>query len=336
MKNLWSVKTLILLVASVIFLSCNRDGEDPVVRKKPSGEALEERFTTKRKDVVQSTPVVLDNSTGDDHEVSWEENGVKIIIPPNSLGLNGSPVSGEIEIELIELYSRADMLLTNMPTSGVRANGDVEALKSAGEFYINATQNGEQLEILSPLHVQGRALDVDFGDVEAMQVFKAGDNLEDTDIWDEVEVGGINDIAGVGEVRNADGSYSPIYLFDVSSFGWTNLDRWYNFTGQLTNIFIDVPDEFDGSNCEVYLTYDGEPASLARMDIYDTTLEMFTEHYGRIPVGQDVHIILVADIGGQLHYTIQGTTIVDGHTEVMASPQPTTEAELITLINDLP
>lgn len=335
MKNLWSIKMLILLVVSVTFLSCNKNGEDPVVGKKPDGKALEKRFTEIRiKAVDKSSPVVIEG--GQEYEVSWGENGVKIIIPPNSLGLNGEPVSGEIEIELIELYNRADMLLTNMPTSGVRANGDVEALKSAGEFYINATQNGEQLEILSPLHVQSRPLDVDFTDVETMQVFKAGDNLEDIDIWDEVEENGINDIAEVGEVRNADGSFSPVYLFDISSFGWTNLDRWYNFTGQLTNIFIDVPDEFNGSNCEVYLTYDGEPTSLARMDIYDTTLEMFTEHYGRIPVDQDVHIILVAEIDGQLHYTMQGTTIIDNHIEVMASPQPITETELITLINGLP
>jgi len=125
-------------------------------------------------------------------------------------------------------------------------------------------------------------------------------------------------------------------VFDTSSFGWTNLDRWYNFTGDKTQLYVDVPDGFDGDNCEVYLSYDGEPTALARMDIYNSTSALFTEHYGKIPVGQQVHIILIAEINGQLHYTIQGTTIVENHTEVMADPQPTTQAQLESIINALP
>ncbi len=330
MKNVLNVKLLILLVTSMTFLSCKE--EEPVATiQAPDGKALEQRFVDNRVDDVQI--FTIDAAQGG---TVIGEKGTQIIIPANSIGLNGSPVTGNIDIELIELYGRAGMLLSNMPTSGVRSNGDEEALKSAGEFFINATQNGNQLEMLGTLQGESRTLDVGFGDVETMQIFKAGDNLDDTNVWDEVEVEGANDFARVGERKNADGTYSAIYLFDVSSFGWTNLDRWYSFTGQLTDVFINVPDEFNGTNCEVYLTYDGEPTALARMDIYDTQTEMFTEHYGRIPVGQNVHIILVAEINGQLHYTIQGTTIVDGHTEVMASPQPTTEAALITLIDDLP
>ncbi len=72
------------------------------------------------------------------------------------------------------------------------------------------------------------------------------------------------------------------------------------------------------------------------MDIYDETLEMFTEHYGLIPVGQEVHFIMITEIAGQIHYAIQGTTIVDDYIEVMTNLQPISQADLTTLINDLP
>ncbi len=72
------------------------------------------------------------------------------------------------------------------------------------------------------------------------------------------------------------------------------------------------------------------------MDIYNTELEMFTEHYGLIPVGLEVHIIMVAEIDGQLNYAIQGTTIVEDHIEVITSLAPITQSALEALINGLP
>ncbi len=141
--------------------------------------------------------------------------------------------------------------------------------------------------------------------------------------------------AQLGE-RLVDGEWVIFYILDVSSFGWTNLDRWYNFTGPKTNIFIDTPADYDDTNCEVYLTYDGEPTALAGMDIYDSSLGMFTEHYGQIPIGQEIHVIMVAEIDGVLHSTIQGTTVIDGHIEVMAAPTATTQAALTAAINALP
>ena len=63
---------------------------------------------------------------------------------------------------------------------------------------------------------------------------------------------------------------------------------------------------------------------------------MFTEHYGLIPIGQQVHIIVVTEIDGELHYAIKGTTVVDNHIEVFTSLSPTTQTALESLINGLP
>jgi len=324
-KTLFS---LIFMLALTI-TSCT-DPEEQEESDKPDGAALTELFQNNRKDAVQEFTVNIDGGA-----VITGTQGTQVTFPANSLGLNGTPVTGNVTVELVEIYGKGAMLLQNMPTSGIKPDGTQEALKSAGEFFLNAKQGENQLEILIPVQIQSR--DIDPATWEQMQVFKAGDDLQDTDLWEEVkgEQGGVQNAEG-GEGEGPDGDYVMFSIFDISSFGWANLDIWFSYTGAKTQIYVDVPAGFDGDNCEVYLSYDGEPTALARMDIYNSTTELFTEHYGQIPIGHEVHIILVAEISGELHYTIQGTTVVDNHTEVMADPQPTTQANLEALINALP
>ncbi|VAW24338.1 hypothetical protein MNBD_BACTEROID04-2040, partial [hydrothermal vent metagenome] len=240
---------------------------------------------------------------------------------------------GNVTVKLIEIYDKASMLLKDKSTLGRRANGDKEALKSAGEFFIEAIQGTNDLELLEMATITSRP--VDFADLDGgMRVFRGDDTNGDWVEADENE-DGINDDVEIRDGQGADGEFAT-YNYDIGDFGWTNLDRWYSFTGPKTELFIDVPDGFNQDNSAVYLSYDGEPTALARMDTWNSSLEMFTEHYGLIPIGLEVHIIMVAEIDGQLNYAIQGTTIVDGHIEVITALTPITQPALETLINGLP
>jgi len=230
------------------------------------------------------------------------------------------------------------MVLQDKSSKGKRQNGDEEALNSAGEFFINATQNGTQLDVLQPITVKSRGILP--ADYEPMGIFKGGDNLDDKDLWEEADENGDQepDQAEGGEGEGTVNGTQTMVLFSnftISSFGWSNLDRWYNFTGPKTVLYVDVPDGYNDDNCAVYLSYDGE-TGLARMDTWDAGQQMFTEHYGLIPIGQEVHFIMLAEIGGVLHYAIQPATIVDGHIEVINSLQPISEADLTTLLDALP
>ncbi len=327
---------LVLFTLLTVFIcaSCSED-EDTTPQQQeeeivPDGEALSQLFLENRQEAIQT--FVIDGESG---AVITGELGTTINIAPNAFTINGIPVSGDVSFELVEIYSKGQMLLNNMPTNGKRPNGDIEMIKSAGEFYINATQNGTQLQLEIPLQLFSKP--IEFADVDNdMGVFIVGcdDPLDFTctEAWEEDEFTQV----GLGEVQGPNGEWMANYIVNLSSFGWTNLDRWYNFNGELTTLNIDVPEEYNGNNCEVYLSYDGETSGLARMDVYDEQTGMFTEHFGKIPVGQDVHIILIAEINGVLHYTIQPTIITQNHVEIMAEPQAGTEAELLALIEALP
>ncbi len=318
----------ILLVSLFFFTSCDSDEnqEDP----KPDGIALNQRFKDNRANAIET--FTINGSTGGTITGS---QGTSVIFPANSVGLNGNPVTGDFTVELIEIYGKSAMVLQDKSTKGKKNNGDEEALLSAGEFFINAKQNGTQLEVLTPITVQSRG--VAPGEFEAMQIFRASDDLDGDALWKEADEdqNGENDNAQGREGQGPNGTYVLYSAFDMSSFGWTNLDKWYNFSGQLTDLFVDVPDGYDGENAAVYLSYDGENG-LARMDIYDETLELFSEHYGRIPVGKEVHFIMITEIAGQIYYAIQAATIGENHIEVMTNLQPISQTDLTTLIDNLP
>ncbi|MCF6180514.1 hypothetical protein [Lutibacter sp.] len=321
------LKNVVGISLLVFVTSCNpkEDIQPPL----PDGAALNQRFDDNRANAVQE--FTIDASTGG---VITGTQGTKVTFQPNSFGLNGTPVTGNVTVKLIEIYDKASMLLKNKSTLGMRANGDKEVLKSAGEFFINAEQDTNNLELLEMASVESRP--IDFADLDGgMQIFRGDDDTNGNWIETDEDNDGENDNAQIKDGGGANGEFAT-YNYDIGDFGWTNLDRWYNFTGPKTQLYIDVPNEFNQENCAVYLSYDGEPTALARMDVWDTALEMFTEHYGMIPIGQQVHIIMVAEINGQLNYAIQGTTIVDGHIEVISSLTPITQPALEALINGLP
>ena len=63
--------------------------------------------------------------------------------------LNGDAVNGSVDVKLIEIYDRSTMLLTKRPTNGKNDDNKIEMLASGGVFYVNATQDGIQLKLVS-------------------------------------------------------------------------------------------------------------------------------------------------------------------------------------------
>ncbi len=323
--------SILLLFSLLAFVSCKKEKDEK--KTEPNGQKLKEMFENKRSEAVQTFQI--DAAAGGTITAS---QGTEIVFQPNTFLLNGNPVTGNVDIEVIEIYDRGGMVLQNKPTTGVRPNGDEETLISGGELFIQAKQGNDVLSTAMPYHVN-TANDPQGSFNNPMQVFKAGDQINDDDKWEEADEDqdAHPDFAEVGERQNGTGQWVIYYSFDTSSFGWTNLDRWYSYNGPLTTLNVSVPEPYDNTNCELFVLYDGEPKALARLDRYDAATGMFTEHFGKLPVGIDIHILMTSIIDDVLHYSIIGlTSVANGTTATMPEPQPTTEADLIDVINALP
>ncbi|WP_378181548.1 hypothetical protein [Aquimarina sp. SS2-1] len=324
------IHLLFLGFAILLFASCSsNDDNDIIIEQVLGGLELETEILENREEALQT--FTLNDGTGQ----VYGEEGTILYFPPGSIvDQNGDPVTGNVTVELIEIYDKAKMLLTKMPTNGKRPNGDVETLISAGEFYINATQNGEQLEVANNFQLFAPADEFD----EDMRLFDGldndcdGDDLECDIVWEEDEQGGLEPMQREGPNGEGVSGYGGF----LSNFGWTNIDRWFNDPRPKTVLYVDVPEGFDNTNSNVYVSYDGEPTALALLDIYNPDTGLFSEHYGLIPIGLEVHIIFVSVQDDQYIYAIQGITIEEDHVEVIGSTNTGTEAELAALINGLP
>ena len=124
----------------------------------------------------------------------------------------------------------------------------------------------------------------------------------------------------------------------LQGFGWSNVDRFYSDPRPKTLIQVQAPIGYNFTNSAVYLSYDGEDSGLAALDTYDGTLNLFSEHYGQIPIGLECHVIFVTEDKGVWRYAIKPVTIEanDIITFTMDDTTTGTEATLTALINGLP
>lgn len=321
-----------LMVGSALVfsaVSCEKNDGPKPEGPKPDGEALLEMFGENVADATQHFTL----NAEDGGSITGEEGTIVQFGSNAFLTENGDPVTGDVDIELVEIFSKARMALTEMSTKGRNGDGDIATLISAGEFYINATKDGNQLK-----PAEGFTLIVpaeNTGDPDdQMGLFTGKEECDDNDcdvVWEQEDKG-----VQLGQRENATGGVSTVYYAFQSQFGWTNIDRWYSDPRPKTTIFVDVPEGYDNTNCAVYLSYDGEPTALAQFDVYNEDTQLFTEHYGLIPIGLEVHFIMISIVDGQYNYAIQAATITDNHVQVIGDLQPITEEALTELINDLP
>lgn len=313
----------IVFMTALITTSCETSDDNDIIIR-PSAEDFNALKDTALENLTQNFTF-----NADDGSINLtSEKGVQIHINASCLTLNGNAVSGNVDLEFVELFDKGNMLTTNKSTMGALPNGDKAMLVSGGEFYVNATQNGEVLEtscgfqMMIPVDLTGGA-----------------DN--DMTLW-KGEIDAIGNIVwNGGEDNTAQGRLfveGNEYVGFFQSFGWSNVDRFYNDPRPKTTILVAVPNGYNNTNSAVYISYDGEDTGLANLDTYDAGTGLFSEHYGQIPIGLECHIIFATEEGDNWKYAIKAVTIsendiitfTDGNTAVA------TEEELTVIINNLP
>lgn len=326
MRNLKHILGTLLLTAT-LFTSCSKTSDDVDIIVRATAEDFSQLQEEALADLTQTFQF-----NAEDGSISLtSEKGVSIYLNGSCLTLDGNPVTGQVDLEFVELFDKGSMLTTNKPTMGILPNGDKALLISGGEFHIMATQNGNDLEISCDIQL-GIPSDLTGGTDNDMILW---DGIIDADgelAWDENK----RDDTG-GQGGGVFGEGNQYYAF-IGDFGWSNVDRFYNDPRPKTTILVDVPEGYDNTNSSVFLSYDGEDAGLANLDTYDAVSGLFSEHYGQIPIGLECHVIFVSEEANDWKYAVQAATIVengvititDGETSIV------TQSQLETIINGLP
>jgi len=328
MKNLKNLFAITLLTMMSFYACKNDEDVNGVVPDEiieiPSPDEFRELRDNSINRLTQETQFEAEEG------IQFEsEKGVELEIFEGTLKLNGEDVTGPVDLEFIEIFEAASMLTTNKPTMGLKQDGSKALLISGGEFYINVTQNGEQLEISNhmklvvPTNLTG-------GADQEMKLWNGQIDDNENLAWEEDRIGA----DGAGNLFVEGDQY---YGF-LSSFGWTNVDRFYNDSRPKTTLEVIVPNGYHIQNSSVYLYYDGEPYALAQLDTFNEDANSFSEHYGQIPIGLEMHVIFVTEEDGEWKYSIQPQTVADGDVYTFEEDDFTvgTESDVFNAIDALP
>jgi hypothetical protein len=280
--------TVFITVISVTIFACKKE-ETELATSTPTINSLinptDKFFEDNLSVAVQSHTVDVSGWTsilGNKGSLIWLNYG-------SFVDEDGNAVNGFIDIELIEALDNKDMLMLNRPT--VTNNG--ELLISGGIIYINATQNGNQLQIGDPL--QTDMLDVMGGNTSSPLSIWNGDSTTNGDfVWIEDTTNNTLTL-----LPNQVG-----YSFEMDTIGWTNLDVLADLgQGVTSNVSVVLPSSFNGANSAVMMYF---TSMNSFMSISDGNLDgTFTPGaYYTIPIGATPKFVVISMINNNWSYYV--------------------------------
>ncbi|MES2589617.1 MAG: hypothetical protein V4622_11610 [Bacteroidota bacterium] len=308
---------LLTIGAIITSTSCKKVESEPIIatESKPNGAQLSNFFTENITAAKQnftinaSSPALI---TGN--------QGTTLQFSTNSFeDATGNSVSGNINVELIEIYEKKDMLFLNKQTLGDN-NGTLSPLISGGEFKITASQNGNEIR-LKPSYNYNATIQAPAGVNPNMDIFYQNSANDDTLTWTQEDSSSISIISGV--------KYNAYF----DSLEWVNCDYFMNQANP-TSVSVNVPNGFDNTNCAIFISFDGYNSLTS---IYNYSNGNFnTGDYYRIPEGLSVHFIALAFINNIPYSAIIPATITTNHLQIISALTATTESQLATDIQNLP
>lgn len=312
MKAVSKLMLLTLIVAIFTIISCKKDAtpepvtNTPTTPPPPAGlSSLNSLFEHKG---AQSQNFTIDNINT---QIITGAQGTKITFNPNSfVTFAGAEVTGNINIELKEIYDKKTMLLSDITTNGL-LNGQQEPLVSGGEFYVNATQNGIQLKLR-----QGQKFSAF---LPSISVPDPGMNYFNGSIKPEGIVWALNKDTVVLPT-----STSPKgYFVNCDSLRWGNADRFLP-NPNYTSVTLNIAGNYDPSEIKAYVWYDNVKTVWSFWKHFNTATNVFSDNH--TASGLPAHFIVVSFKDGKLYTAVLGTTITTNATYNLTLSETTEDA----------
>lgn len=274
------------IIYAIICLQCtNKDITIDESIAPPSSERLKALFDAG----LTSEKAFAHFDSSLSNYVYTTSHGTTVKVNGTCLRLNGTPVTGTVILEFVEIYDRAKMMASNKPTMGIKLSGEQEMLLSGGEFYVNIKKDGNALTTTCPIIIETSTANSG-GTVSGMQAFNGvitNDALtwEPANNWDVVTNTQLN---------------PNKYVLTIPGFGWFNCDKFSNYSEPKTTITANVPAGY-GSASQIFILAKNIPNALG------TT-------YGKFPVGLQCYLIFVTENNGNFMWIIKEQTLTANHT----------------------
>lgn len=326
-----SAQTLIKLIVlfailTITFSSCEKD-EEPNPTQEETYTTLNQFFELK-----SPSPEIF-NIIAENGASFTTNKGTNVTVPANAfINSSGQIVIGAVDIKLKEVFSNADMVF-----SGIFPISNGFALNSGGEFFIQASQDGDNLSIKDGVFIEieipAQAID------NNMALFFAGP-IEEPDFLNWVEA---NDILEEPDSQNDITSNSSFtfnsvdnsYEISLDFLGWGNIDAFDYTVSYFDCVFNLIGIEgLDDSNTTAFAIFkDNNTVWPVGTNSWGTiTNNIINEtHLANVPL----NLLIISVINNQLYYGLLDVTPQQGDTYSIIMNE-TTAANLDLIIESLP
>lgn len=264
------------------------------------------------------------------------DQGAIIRYSSNTFLLNGNPVTGSVDLQFTEVYDKGDMMAMGLNTMGRDLDGTYAPMVSAGEFYLEASQNGQPLTFQRnnlPYVSTAPFPSADWNNNMLALTLESDPQLGDS-VWvpiDSIPLGDCGDSTQVNIGENT-------YCFQIgNNASWTNCDYFMSWTTPLTSITVNLPSTHDEVNTDVLLSFNGMNIITQLFAPAGSSTFEVPNGY-QVPVGQAINLVVIAEQNGVLVHHIQALTIANNQTVTLTASDMVgiTATNLQTLLSNLP
>lgn len=239
--------------------------------------------------------------------------GSRFVFPASAfVTQNNQPVTGDVSIEVKEILTPKDMILSNMPTVS-----DGKPLESGGQFFIRVTKNNEELKLAPGKQVKVSVRNANTQAMQGMQVFNGVVAANGTVNWQAN--------TNQANVVRPDSTGSTLYTMFSDQVNWLNIDKFYN-EPQITYT-VNVTNTPDINETVVYVHLTGRNTAFG----FPRTAAGFTSDY---IIAAPATLVAMCVKDKKLYYAMTPVTLQDRGTTNMQLIETTEEnlkAKLATL-----
>jgi hypothetical protein len=271
-------------------------------------------------DISQFSETV--QTLSEDYTISAENGGFFVTnhrtivhIPENVfVYADGSPVSGQVDIEFLEIYNKGLLVMYNVPTI---SNGQL--LISDGVFNITARQGGEELLLAAGKKLRFQVPD-ETPNPEMIIFYGDNDGPNQDFNWTPATQDGTATWvrASISEWAFQDSTnqwFDFGYEFFIDQLTWINVDIFKDIPeGERTDVCVELPEIYTNTNTQVFMIFRDINGVLAMLGNAETML--FCEPYSLTPIGYDVTFVVISHQGDEIfHFGMADATIEANHHE---------------------
>jgi len=305
---------IVMLHATGMIWACNKEDPDNDPATPPPASTANVFDALFEDNIADATQTYAVNNGWGGQIVA--QQGTELNFNPGAfVHLDGSPVTGVVNISVVEVLSIGDMIWLNKQTVG-DDNGTLRLLRSGGALNIEVSQGG------TPLTVTPGGLQVNVPTIvgdPAMALFSGEEDVEGRMIWSPVPA----------PVAVVPAYIDLFYSFYPDSLNWINCDYFYSYP-ETTTLTATIPDGQPTDSTQVWIAF---PTENALMNMSYSTGQTYSS-WQVVPVGMQAVIVGLRQSSGG-YFSSFTTVTVTNDMNVPMTFSPTTLAAFEAAINNI-